>query len=545
MTDNAIEKALESVPEDMDATYKRILNMISKKPRGQRELARKVLICIAYTRSPLPISILAYLVSIEYDTKTLEALETSTPSESVILSACSNLVSIDRKTQEVRFVHFSVQEFLTSDRSSSTLDIGHQLANMELARMSITLLSILNHQSLEACKQGTLLLSTLDNWPFYVLAAGLNFLPEDDPLVELILSFFDKNPPMIVQNRATSMFFKVTYLSFSPSVLALMFNLPSGYQEYQIQLSNGKTSSCNQLRNLYKHHRIIFNDYFAVHYITSVLDSVSAAQRLSAHGSCIDYFYNNDRVLAYERSGFNTEYYLRWDEIPSMYEYTPLYSARGGGMARFLLDKGASVEPHHIDSELVDPLRFFACRGNAKVTQLLLDRIVDQHGVRCGAVLCGVIGSRDCSVEVVRQLLDKGADVNAQGGKYGNALHAAASWGRLEVVQLFLAKGANVNAQGGEYGNALQAAALWGKLGVVQLLLDKGANVNAQGGEYGNALQAAAYGGHLEIAQLLLDKEANVNAQGGKYGNALNAAEYWGHSEMVQLLLAKGATVEL
>ena len=49
--------------------------------------------------------------------------------------------------------------------------------------MFITLLSILSHQSLEACKEGSLLLSILDNWPFYVLAANLNFLSEDDPLV--------------------------------------------------------------------------------------------------------------------------------------------------------------------------------------------------------------------------------------------------------------------------------------------------------------------------------------------------------------------------
>ncbi|SLM38726.1 vegetative incompatibility protein het-e-1, partial [Lasallia pustulata] len=55
-------------------------------------------------------------------------------------------------------------------------------------------------------------------------------------------------------------------------------------------------------------------------------------------------------------------------------------------------------------------------------------------------------------------LLDKGADVNAQGGRYGNALYAASATGHDQVVQMLLDKGADVNAQGGQYGNALKAA---------------------------------------------------------------------------------------
>jgi ankyrin repeat protein len=66
-----------------------------------------------------------------------------------------------------------------------------------------------------------------------------------------------------------------------------------------------------------------------------------------------------------------------------------------------------------------------------------------------------------------------------------------------------LEKGAEVNAQGGFYGNALQAASLRGHVEIVQRLLEEGAEVNAQGGRYGNALQAASEGGHVEIVQVL------------------------------------------
>jgi ankyrin repeat protein len=71
---------------------------------------------------------------------------------------------------------------------------------------------------------------------------------------------------------------------------------------------------------------------------------------------------------------------------------------------------------------------------------------------------------------------------------------------------LLLEKDADVNAQGGLYGNALQAAAARGHEGIVKLLLEKDAD--AQGRYYGNALQAAAAGGHEGIVKLLRENGA-------------------------------------
>jgi ankyrin repeat protein len=59
---------------------------------------------------------------------------------------------------------------------------------------------------------------------------------------------------------------------------------------------------------------------------------------------------------------------------------------------------------------------------------------------------------------LVRFLVENGADVNAQGGKYGNPLQAAATE-NVEIVRYLVENGADVNAQGGRYGNPLQAAA--------------------------------------------------------------------------------------
>jgi ankyrin repeat protein len=149
----------------------------------------------------------------------------------------------------------------------------------------------------------------------------------------------------------------------------------------------------------------------------------------------------------------------------------------------------------------------------------------------------------DGLVVPARELLRKGADINAQGGHYGNALQAASSKGHQEIVILLLDQRADVNAQGGYYGNALLAASSNGHQEIVKLLVDNGADANAQGSVYGNALQAASSNGHQEIVKLLLEEGADVNAQGGHYSNALQAASSKGHQEIVKLLLKEGADV--
>jgi len=131
--------------------------------------------------------------------------------------------------------------------------------------------------------------------------------------------------------------------------------------------------------------------------------------------------------------------------------------------------------------------------------------------------------SREGLIEFVRPLLEVGADVNAEGGGYGNALQAASYGGHSQVVQRLLEAGANVNAEGGyHYNSALQAASIWGYDQVVRQLLEAGANVNVKGGLYGSALKAALARGHDSAVQRLLEAGADVNEGGGRnYGSAL------------------------
>ncbi|KAK5087547.1 hypothetical protein LTR70_006959 [Exophiala xenobiotica] len=148
--------------------------------------------------------------------------------------------------------------------------------------------------------------------------------------------------------------------------------------------------------------------------------------------------------------------------------------------------------------------------------------------------------------KLVLTVLSHTADVNAQGGFYGNALQTASGNGHVEVVQLLLERGAVVNARGGEYDYALTTAAGNGFDKVVRVLLEYGADANLPGQK---ALLWAAGGGYVKVAEILLDAGADIDFQeedsqeedSGPQGSALSWALDCGQEGVARLLLDKGA----
>ncbi|KAH8824072.1 hypothetical protein DL96DRAFT_246293 [Flagelloscypha sp. PMI_526] len=140
-------------------------------------------------------------------------------------------------------------------------------------------------------------------------------------------------------------------------------------------------------------------------------------------------------------------------------------------------------------------------------------------------------------------LISHGAQINAHANG-SVALSEAASSFSVRFVRFLVDKGADVNGAGGKYGAPLQAAVCGGSLDVVQYLVEMGADVNKVGGEYGTALQAAAYKMSLEIVQCLIEKGADVNIVGGRYRTALDAvrANWWPSQEVEQYLISHRAS---
>ena len=210
-----------------------------------------------------------------------------------------------------------------------------------------------------------------------------------------------------------------------------------------------------------------------------------------------------------------------------------------------LCDQDGSAMSHlqKRSNDIAKPLYDASVAGLTEVLYALLEMRADVNaqGGEYGNALQAA--SYEGHVHIAKLLIEKGADVNVQGGKYGHALQAASYGGHEAIEKLLIENGADVTAQGGYFGNALQAASYEGHEATAKLLIERGANVNAQGGKYGNALQAASYGGHEAIAKLLIENGSDINAQGGYFGNALQAASYGNHEEIAKLLIEKGADV--
>jgi ankyrin repeat protein len=145
--------------------------------------------------------------------------------------------------------------------------------------------------------------------------------------------------------------------------------------------------------------------------------------------------------------------------------------------------------------------------------------------------------------DVVELLLEKGADANAQGGQYGNALQAAAGSGNERIVKLLIAHDVHVNASSPRYGSALHVASEGGHEQVVKHLINAGADVNLQGGSYGGALALALENEHAAIVELLLESGADVASINHDGQTPLNSASAKGHMGIVKLLLAYGANL--
>ncbi|KAI1334222.1 hypothetical protein F5Y15DRAFT_297117 [Xylariaceae sp. FL0016] len=123
-----------------------------------------------------------------------------------------------------------------------------------------------------------------------------------------------------------------------------------------------------------------------------------------------------------------------------------------------------------------------------------------------------------------------------------SALMTAAMYGQEQIVRLLLDKGANLENRD-KYGNtSLSIAAKHGQEQIVRLLLDKGANLENRD-EYGKTLLSiAAMFGKEQTVRLLLDKGANLENR-DKYGDTpLSIAQCLGTNRSYGYFWIKGQT---
>jgi len=126
---------------------------------------------------------------------------------------------------------------------------------------------------------------------------------------------------------------------------------------------------------------------------------------------------------------------------------------------------------------------------------------------------CLIIAAREGQLDVVKELMRKGLDIDCE-LKYGSsALMIAASRGHNEIVRLMASAGAKVNRRNKFGISALSEAAERGHRVVLRTLVELGADVNMLHNNGGTAILAAAVRRDMKTVKVLLELGANVDIE--------------------------------
>ena len=147
-------------------------------------------------------------------------------------------------------------------------------------------------------------------------------------------------------------------------------------------------------------------------------------------------------------------------------------------------------------------------------------------------------------LEIVKCLVETGADVNAKVGLYNEtALIIASKCGHFKMAKYLIENGAEVNARDKGNDTTLIKASFIGSIELLKCLLENGADVNAKGLWNRTPLFFSSENGYLEIVKFLVENGADVNAEDEYKQTPLILASLRGHFEIVKYLVEKGAHV--
>ena len=146
---------------------------------------------------------------------------------------------------------------------------------------------------------------------------------------------------------------------------------------------------------------------------------------------------------------------------------------------------------------------------------------------------------------VVKYLIEKGADVNAESKKGLHKaripLHKAVEIRNLEIVKHLLLKGVQIQEKNEDHRTALHIAVWNDDLEIVKCLIQYGADVNSCDNFLRTPLHIAVFENKIEFVKILLQHGAIITAKTFQGETPLHLAKRKGHSDIINLLKEKNA----
>ncbi|XP_078334832.1 uncharacterized protein LOC111105370 [Crassostrea virginica] len=151
------------------------------------------------------------------------------------------------------------------------------------------------------------------------------------------------------------------------------------------------------------------------------------------------------------------------------------------------------------------------------------------------------------TIEVIRLLLERHADVNMKDSTNRTALHYATLANRPDVVHLCIEHGADVNLQTSSGKTALMYAVQEKNLPIVITLLNAGADVTLKDVKGGSAIEicllSAGRTSNAKIVKALLEAGSDPNAENLSKATPLMLAAGTGQLDVISLLLEAGVDI--
>uniref|UniRef100_A0A672QP61 Ankyrin 3 n=1 Tax=Sinocyclocheilus grahami TaxID=75366 RepID=A0A672QP61_SINGR len=246
---------------------------------------------------------------------------------------------------------------------------------------------------------------------------------------------------------------------------------------------------------------------------------------------------------------------------------SPLHMATQGdhlNCVQLLLHHNAPVDD--VTNDYLTALHVAAHCGHYKVAKVIVDKKANPNAKALNGFTPLHIACKKNRMKVMELLLKHGASLQAVTEKSTTnecnvhsfsfyicvsvclcfdeqtALHIASRLGKLEIVQQLLQKGALPNAATTSGYTPLHLAAREGHQEIAALLLEQGTSLSAATKKGFTPLHVAAKYGQLEVANLLLQKKAVPDAAGKTGLTPLHVAAHYDNQRVALLLLDQGAS---